>query len=321
MKENYIYQVARIRCHELKLLTKTDMDTLMNSNSFDNCLRFLFDKGIGSGSEKSLEDILKYEDEKLWNFMKELIKDLSAFNVLLYPIDYNNLKAAIKSSVTEGVVKSVFKSGGTINCDLLEKAVKDNDFSKIPKEMQEPAKNAYQTLLQTRDGQLCDMILDKACLESIMSHGKNSDDLLVKDYAELFVAISNIKIALRCQKTKKSLEFIKNSLVDCSTLDINKLANSATKGFDEILKVLSFTKYSDCTEFIKESNSAFEKCCDNKIMTLIKKQKTNPFTIGPLIAFVLARQNEMSAIKIILSGKHNNLDDDMIRERLRDMYV
>ena len=47
----------------------------------------------------------------------------------------------------------------------------------------------------------------------------------------------------------------------------------------------------------------------------------NPFTVGPLFAYVLARQNEISTVRIILSGKLNELDDGMIRERLREMYV
>ena len=56
-------------------------------------------------------------------------------------------------------------------------------------------------------------------------------------------------------------------------------------------------------------------------MDLIKEQKMNPFTVGPLFAYVLARRNEISTVRIILSGKLNELDDGMIRERLREMYV
>ncbi len=321
MTELYTYQVARIRCHELKLLTRTDIDSLAASPNYESALRMLFDKGFGTGTETSVEEVLKAENEKLWNFMKELLKDLSVFKVLLLPIDYNNLKAAIKSHVTEGEVLGVFKTGGTIDSDDFVKAVKDDDFSKLPESMKKPAKDAFTTLLQTSDGQLCDMILDKACLTDIKNSGKNSDDLLIKDYAELIVAIANIKIALRCQKTAKTLDFIKNALVDCDTLNTTALATAAVKGFDDILSLLSYSKYSDCVESIKEGTSVFEKWCDNRIMALVKKQKTNPFTLGPLLAFVIARQNEMNAVKIILSGKLNALSDDMIRERLRDMYV
>ena len=56
-------------------------------------------------------------------------------------------------------------------------------------------------------------------------------------------------------------------------------------------------------------------------MKLMKTQKTNPFTIGPLVAYLLARETEIKAVRLILSGKRNRLDDRIVKERLRDLYV
>lgn len=39
------------------------------------------------------------------------------------------------------------------------------------------------------------------------------------------------------------------------------------------------------------------------------------------MAYSIARQNEINTVRIILSGKLNNIDDNIIRERLRAMYV
>ena len=56
-------------------------------------------------------------------------------------------------------------------------------------------------------------------------------------------------------------------------------------------------------------------------MDLIKSQKSNPFTVAPIFSYILAKQNELKAVQIILSGKKNNLPDELIRERIRDLYV
>ncbi|MFI3326993.1 MAG: V-type ATPase subunit [Clostridia bacterium] len=321
MTEQYTYQVARVRVRELSLLNKQDIDSLMACKSYEEGLTFIKDKGFGTSEEKDLEELLASETEKLWSFMKELLKDLSVFDVLLCKTDYNNIKAAIKSTVTGKTHDKIYKSGGTVNIETLVKAVTENEFSLLPKEMIEPAKKAYQTILKTRDGQLCDMILDKACLESILKAGDTAEDSLVKDYAELTVAIANIKIAVRCEKTSKSFAFIKDALVPCKTLDAQKLAVASAKNSEEIYSYLANTKYSASVEMLKESNSAFEKWCDDKVMELVKKQKTNPFTIGPLMAYVIARENEINAVKIILASKRGGLKDEIIRERLREMYV
>ena len=40
-----------------------------------------------------------------------------------------------------------------------------------------------------------------------------------------------------------------------------------------------------------------------------------------MFAYVLARENEIKTVRIILSGKASKLPDEKIRERIREMYV
>jgi len=56
-------------------------------------------------------------------------------------------------------------------------------------------------------------------------------------------------------------------------------------------------------------------------MEAIKPQKYNPFSAGPLVAYVLARENEIKTVRIILTARLNELPEEQIRERIREMYV
>lgn len=321
MKEDYIYAVARIRSKELSLLTRQDMDQLLSCKTYEECLRILSDKGWGNGAEQSAEALLAAEEEKTWALIRELTDDLSPFDVLLYPTDYNNLKAAVKCVVTGTEPINVFLPGGKVEPETMMRCVRENNFSALPPAMAEAADSAYHTLLHTEDGQLCDVILDRACLLGVLEEGRSSKNELLEQYAELIAATSDIKVALRACKTGKSRAFLDSALVPCATLDADALAIAACTGMDELFSYLSSTPYSEAANRLKESYSAFEKWCDDKVIALIKEQKTNPFTVGPLFAYVLARRNEISSVRIILSGKLNELDGDMIRERVRDMYV
>ena len=70
--------------------------------------------------------------------------------------------------------------------------------------MQEPAKEAYETLLHSRDGQLCDAIFGPGGAERhLPGRDSSQKDRIVKDYAESLVAVTDIKIAVRAQRTKK----------------------------------------------------------------------------------------------------------------------
>ena len=99
MEQEYIYAVARIKARELSLLTQQDLDRLMACKTPAECFRALADKGWGAGGETSAEAIFAAEEEKTWALMHELLPDLTPFSVLLYPIDFNNMKAAVKLSL------------------------------------------------------------------------------------------------------------------------------------------------------------------------------------------------------------------------------
>ena len=322
MKEEYIYAVARVRARELGLLSRQDVDQLMACRTYEECLRTLSDKGWGTGEANlSAEAVLAAEEEKTWAFIHELTDDMAPFKVLLLPTDYNNLKAAIKTVVTGVEPHEVFLPGGEIDPELMLRCVREGDFSALPEDMAQAADEAYHALLQKEDGQMRDVILDRACLMGVVSCGKESGVPILADYAEMLCATSNVKVAVRACKTGKSRAFLDMALAPCSTLDLGSLAAAACKSLDDLFGYLAATPYSEAAGKMKESYSAFEKWCDDKVMDLVKGQKMNPFTVGPLFAFVIARRNEISTVRIILSGKLNELDDGMIRERLRDMYV
>ena len=321
MSQDYIYAVARIRAKELGLLTRQDLEQLLSLRTAEDCVRALRDKGWGRGDETSPEALLAAEEEKTWELMAELVPDLSPFDVLILPDDYNNLKAAIKCAVTDVEPHDVFLPGGKLDPALLLRCARESDFSPLPPAMAEAAGKAHRALLQTGDGQRCDVILDRACLEEIQRQGKASGHPLLRDYAELVCATADIQMAARACKTKKNRDFLEEALVPCETLEKDRLIQAALASLEDIAGALRGTPYEDAGAALKESASAFEKWRDERTLDLIRDQKSNPFTIGPLFAYVLARRGEIASARIILSGKANELDGDMIRQRVRDTYV
>ena len=53
----------------------------------------------------------------------------------------------------------------------------------------------------------------------------------------------------------------------------------------------------------------------------MKPHKYETFSVGPLLGYLIARENEIKTVRIILTGKQNGFSDDAIRERIREMYV
>lgn len=318
--QQYTYAVARIRSKELTLFGKQALDQLMACRTYEDCLRFLSDKGWGDPAG-SPDGILTAEQDKTWSLMRELVDDVSVFDVFLFENDYHNLKAAIKQACTGSDAPGLFMTEGAVEPELIRGAVREKDFSRLPEEMRQCAEEAYEIQLKTQDSQLSDVIVDRAALEAILSAGKKSGNELFAGYALLKVAAADISIAVRGSRTGKSLEFLKRALVPCDTLDLPALAQAALEGEKAVFSYLKNTVYADAVESLEKSLSEFERWCANRIIQHIRPQKYNPFTISPLAAYVLARKYEIKAVRIILSGKRNDLPEESVRERLTELYV
>lgn len=318
--EEYIYAVARIRCKEGKLFSAKNIEQMIAMNDTESVERYLGENGWAINADENT-DVIAGEEKALWKLMGELTGDLSAFDFLRVQKDFHNLKACIKASYSDCDPTPMFLQGGTTEPAEMYKNILDKNYSALPDHLSEVAQEAMTTLLQTADGQLCDAIIDRECLNKVFLTGLTSSHKIVREYCELFVAATNIRIAVRGSKLQKSSDFLLRLMAPCDSLDIKKLAVAASKGFDEICSYLLTTDYKSAVSVIKESLSAFEKWCDNLIMQKLRGEKNDPFSIAPLIGYVVAKETEIKAVRLILTAKANALDESVIRERIREMYV
>ena len=320
---NYAYAVARIRVLEKYLLSDSDIEQMITMPTDSAVLAFLKERGWGdeSSAKETPEEVLSEETVKTNKLIRELKVEPEVLEVFSYPEMYHNLKAAIKETCTQGNHPNVFFDSADYGREKMMRIVQEQAFDELPAHMRKCAEEAFQTLLHTRDGQLCDIIIDRATLEAITETGKKAKEKIVRDYADIFVSVADIKIAVRSANTGKTREFMERAMVSSPSVDAGRLIRAASSGKEDIISYLMGTRFAGAAEALSESPSAFERWCDNQIIEIIKPQKYNPFSAGPIVAYKLARENEIRMARIILTAKANGLPDSAIRERARRMYV
>ena len=84
--------------------------------------------------------------------------------------------------------------------------------------------------------------------------------------------------------------------VSYTHLDVYK--RQAIEGVDSIGSYLETTAYADAVEELRRSPSAFERWCDNLLIRKIKPQQYSAFGLGPLAAYILARENEIKSVPV-----------------------
>jgi V/A-type H+-transporting ATPase subunit C len=316
---DYIYAVARLRVKEKTLLSDGDVRQMTQMKTVPEICDFL--EGRGWAKKDSPAAMLEAEENKLLDLMQELRLDPQFLQILAYPRLFHNLKTGIREVVTEETHEEAFYEIEGFGRSEAVRLLTDKDYDHLPDPLKGVAPQAYELMLKTRDGQALDTLVDRACLCAMEKAGKASKNKLFRQYELLSVALSDIKLAVRAQKMGKPLSFLQQALAPSSLLDTDLLARAAAKSREDLFAYLDKVGFGDAAESLKQSGAAFERWCDNKQIDLLKQEKYDIASVGPVLAYYLARENEIKTARILLTAKANGFDDSVIEERVRAMYV
>lgn len=317
---DYAFGTAKIRAVENTLLTRADMDRLIAARHVSDALGMLADKGYDTGlGARSLSKIFKTEREKLWRLMDEVSCGNEYFKIFLYKNDYHNLKVILKGLSKGTDFENLLMYPQTVPSDLIKEAVREGKFDLLPPKMSSAAETAYDLLNRADDVKGACMAIDKASFETLIQGAEKSKIDFFIELARLITDTANAKIALRCAKTETG-EILK-ALADGGNISIKSLAEYAARGFSELVDYLASTYLAECAAQAETDFSLFEKSCDDLITERIAKAKYKAFGPEPILAYYFAKEAEIKTLHIILTGKMNGSDEDVIRKRVRKLYV
>lgn len=318
----YAYSVSGAHVYEKYFLRKTDLDKLLTAPSYEAVLAVLADKGWTMPEDtRDSGKILKLEMSRAWEWIRSAAPDPSLFDCLILRNDYHNLKAGIKSLLSDFDVDLHFTSPCTLDRTMLKEAIENNDFASLPAPYAKLGTDVYDSLVRTQDGQLADVMIDRMCLDAIMDLANKTRVPLLIEEMEIYTATTNIKTAFRAMKTGKDRTFLERALTDkCKTVSKEKLLSLVDEKIEDLLTYLSTTPYSAGTKYLSSSPSEFEKWVDDYMVSLLLPTRHSPLGPEPLIGFYLGKEAEVKNVRIILAAKQNNLPLDMVAKRLRRLY-
>ncbi len=317
----FAFAVAKIRANENRLLTDAFFESLISAPDYEAAVKLLTDADYADFSGDDTDKVLDEKLQQAYALVLEASPDEKCLDFLTVKNDFHNIKATLKSLALNKNCTEYLINPSIISHDILKKAVSEKQYSLLPEYASECTAYAHDVLMRTMDGQLVDIILDKAMLEAQIFLAKQSGNDFCVTVAERTVALSDIKAALRCIRTGKNAEFYDMCLAKCSLLDTQRLKEACLSGYDSFIEYISCTSLCEICDTLKISDTAFEKKIDDMILSLVKNAKYTSFGIAPLLAYCFAVESEVKNVRIILSCKKNDYPTSAIRERVRESYV
>jgi V/A-type H+-transporting ATPase subunit C len=324
--------IPRIRVLETRLLDKAKFDRMIDSNSAEEALKMLQETEYTNvmTSVKRAEDyevMLSSELKRIYHEVYDMSPVKSIVDIMSIKYDYHNIKVLLKETFLQKDFSNMLIPVGMIEASKLKVSIDTNSLTDLNHIMRKGIEVAIEDFTAKADPQRIDIILDEAMFEEMTTIAKSLGDSFTRKYVQTAIDLTNIKSLLRVKKQNKGREFFLSVVIDGGLIDKESLVLLLNDAVENIASKLSYTNYAEVLKqgidgyISKGSASLLEKLVDNYIMNMMKDAKMIAFGGEPLLAYIYAKETEIKVIRIIMVGKLNNITGEVIRERLRDVYV
>ncbi|MCR6516007.1 MAG: V-type ATP synthase subunit C [Clostridium sp.] len=324
--------IPRLRVLETRLLDKAKLDRMIDASSPQEALKVLGESeyaNVLSGVKRAedYEMVLSSELKRVYELMYDASPSKALIDIMSIKYDYHNIKVLIKGMKLKKDFSEMLIPVGKIDLQTLKHSVLNNNLSDLNENMKNGIIRANEDFDSNKDPQKIDIILDNAMFEELKTIAKGLDDKFVTKYVRVLIDLTNLKTLLRVKKQSKGKDFLSEVVIEGGFIDVDTLVSLLNDSAENIANKLSYTDYSEILKLgmddFSKTNSAseLEKLTDNYIMKMMKEAKLIPFGVEPLLAYIYAKETEIKVVRIIMVGKLNNVTGEVIRERLRDIYV
>lgn len=327
------YAAAHIFALENKLLSRDRVERMVEAPSAEEAFKVLSETEYAAGISEldgvhDYENLLSGEIRRVRQLFNRISPDPTMSDLFFLKYDFHNLKVLLKSRYLDrGHDEFLIKDVGNIPLETLKEAMEEEGYPGLPDYIRKTLEEIDEAMNFKVDPHRMVLMLDRAMYQHIFDVCKLKKNRFVLDYFMIQADLINIRSFLRVKRIGETFEFLKGLLLPGSRLGEDFFLDAMGGPVEDIVLKLGHTGYSKVVtkgveEYVKTGSlSVYERLMDDYLLDYVKAARWNPLGIEPIIGYLLAKENEIRIIRIIMVGKINNLPADIIRERLRDVYV
>ena len=326
-KEDYLYISSLLRAREPRMLSREKAERMLDAPNFEDAAKMLTDSGYEDMSQmtvKQIETALADRRAAVFHELESLVPNAAALDLFRLKYDYHNAKVLIKSDAMHQNDASLLSASGRIAPDTMQKRFQEDRLRDLPGELGSAAEEAKNLLARSANPQLSDFLLDKAYFREMTGLAEALDSDFARAYVALLADSTNLRSAVRILRMGKDIGYLQEALVSGGSVSEERLIQGVAG--EGLASVFGGTALSKASQLGSEAVSggtltAFELACDNAVADYLANAKLCSFGEESVLAYLAGAENELTAVRMILTGRLAGVPSDTIRERLRDLYA
>lgn len=324
---SYAYACARISALEKSLFGR-DAVRRMAEGSLEDALRVLLDAKYGGVPDATSEDVERMIDnvrKQTAKTIRELSPDSALTDLFLLQTDAQNLKVFVKARLMSAS-EAVWLEGGLFSQEQITAMVSEYAYDQLPEQMRHAVERLEAKLKISPEPQLISVYIDYGYFAHCLEASKNVREPFVRQYFAALCDFNNIITFFRMRAMGAQKEDLKDMLLPNAGIHSGTLIAAYELSAETLTKALSDSPVRSALQeglskmLVTGSIAMLEKARDNYLLSLVNEHRHDVMTIFPIVGYLLARDREAKAVRLILTVKRNGLDESVITERLRELY-
>lgn len=235
--------------------------------------------------------------------------------------DYVNLKAALRARVLGTTMAGLLVAHGVVEPSAFE-----GDLSRLPAPLGgvaakltariEAGEDSRDELLAT-----VDHTVDAAMYADLADCAARSRSDFLAELARRLVDVANAKTVLRARRSNEPAAAVRAQLFDGGATPADKLMSLYAQSPDDIAEAISRTPaFRGVAAELLSDPSTLDVAGGDAIVGELKTARLAGPGSTPIVAFAVAREVEVQALRGVLLGKLAGLDADTLHRRLRQNH-
>lgn len=316
-QDSYAYAVARIRALETHMLDAQKFARLKEAEEAE-AFRLLQEAGYGQSIvSEDIEAMILAELNAARKAVWEVAPDPEIIGLFLLPLDAHNLKSLLKARLLQSTATDILLEGGLFSVEKLIRAVSEKDYRDLPEVFSQALNSMERQIQSNPDPRLLSAVVDRTLFVYIKTITAKKKNAFVSAYFAAQADFINVRSVIRARALRYEVDKLSSMLVTGGEISPSDLLESLSLPVEQLSKKLAKGKngraigaaldeYTACG-----SSVSLERRMDAALMAMVKSGKRETFGLGPLIGYLLGREAEARALRILFAAKRAKRDVEL----------
>lgn len=311
------------------MLTREKAMRMLECPSFEEAAKMLVDCGYpdmsGMDDAKAIEAALAQRRAVVFRELAQLAPEKALVDVFRMKYDYHNAKVILKAEGARASGSHIFSEAGRIPSDKLLEDYIAESYIGIPQRLSAAMIEGKGILARTANPQLADFVLDRAYFAEFLDLANSLESEFLRGYVRIQIDSANLRAAVRSLRMGKDTDFLRQALIAGGNVGVERILGAAGSG-ESLAGLFAITPLAEAASLgvdviAGSPQTQFERACDNAVLAYLTRAKYKGFGEEPVIAYMAALEAEITAARMILTGRLSGVAPEVIRERLRETYA